>query len=199
MSLYAYIGVEKELSIAEPQNEAIVAMIARDTLDRGVTDEMVLSYLQEQLQDDTITLDQIAFFDTEKEIVGSFDVLQEASSDEIKKHFTTKYVYECSDFPVWEPIENDTESASEYSVQQVEQYEQMMDEARAVNKVQQDGMMRVLTECFKDTDKVELYACWAGEENTRESNRRVEKWPIIQKNPLLLDLAEKEFLVIEKV
>ncbi|MGX7417747.1 hypothetical protein ACWOFR_02965 [Carnobacterium gallinarum] len=198
MSLYAYIGTEKELTVATPQNEAIVAMIARDTLDKGVTDDMVLSYLQAQLDDETITLDQIAFYDTEKEIVGGFELLNLAESSLIKKHFTTNYVYECSDFPVWEPIENDTESASEYSVQQVEQYEQMMDEARMVNQVQQEGLMAILETCFATTDKVELYACWAGDEEEREANRRIEKWAIVQTNPLLLDLAEKEFLVIEK-
>ena len=69
MSLYSYIGTEKKMPVAEPPAENIVAMIARDTLDKGVTDEMVLSYLKNQTGDDSLTLDQIAFFDTEKKLL----------------------------------------------------------------------------------------------------------------------------------
>ncbi|WP_413517139.1 hypothetical protein [Carnobacterium maltaromaticum] len=198
MSLYSYIGTEKKMPVAESPAENIVAMIARDTLDKGVTDEMVLSYLQNQTGDDSLTLDQIAFFDTEKEIVGGFEILNLTNSTDIKKHFTTKFVYECSDFPVWEPIENETNTGDEYTFEQITQYQQMMDEARAVNAVQQTSFMDVLEKCFEDTDKVELYTCWMGEEGVREAQRRVEKWDIVKANPLLLDLGEKEFLVIEK-
>lgn len=198
MSLYSYIGTKKKMPVAEPPAENIVAMIARDTLDKGVTDEMVLSYLQNQTGDDSLTLDQIAFFDTEKEIVGGFEILNLTNSTDIKKHFTTKFVYECSDFPVWEPIENETNTGDKYTFEQITQYQQMMDEARAVNAVQQTSFMDVLEKCFEDTDKVELYTCWMGEEGVREAQRRVEKWDIVKANPLLLDLGEKEFLVIEK-
>lgn len=198
MSLYSYIGTEKKMPVAEPPAENIVAMIARDTLDKGVTDEMVLSYLQNQTGDDSLTLDQIAFFDTEKEIVGGFEILNLTNSTDKKKHFTTKFVYECSDFPVWEPIENETNTGDKYTFEQITQYQQMMDEARAVNAVQQTSFMDVLEKCFEDTDKVELYTCWMGEEGVREAQRRVEKWDIVKANPLLLDLGEKEFLVIEK-
>lgn len=198
MTLYSYIGVEKEIPTHAPENTNTVALIARDTLDPGVTDEMVLKYIQNQTQDQTITMDQIEFYDKEAEIVGTFEILEQVQTGVILKHFSSLFVYQTSDFPVWEPIENDSEVPDGFTTENVMEYLKMMDDAREVNATQQQGLMYILNNCFEDTNKVELYSCWDGEEAEREQFRRTIKWEAVKKNPLLLEMREKEFIVIEK-
>ncbi|MDT1957911.1 hypothetical protein MX629_05685 [Carnobacterium divergens] len=197
MNLVSYLGTNTPLTLSNTGNQEVVAMIARDTLEAGVTDEMVLDYLKEETQNPELLMKQILFYDTEAEIMGGFEILREVEDQDLLKHFSTSYVYETTDFPVWEPIEDDPDLES-YPQEQIVQYKQMMDEARAVNKVQQEGFLKILTTCLTETDKVELYTCDSTKAKEREKNRRLEKWATIQQNKRLLDSQEQEFLLIEK-
>ncbi|ANZ99816.1 hypothetical protein CKN82_07180 [Carnobacterium divergens] len=197
MNLVSYLGTNTPLTLSNTGNQEVVAMIARDTLEAGVTDEMVLDYLKEETQNPELTMKQILFYDTEAEIMGGFEILREVEDQDLLKHFSTSYVYETTDFPVWEPIEDDPDLES-YPQEQIVQYKQMMDEARAVNKAQQEGFLKILTTCLTETDKVELYTCDSTKAKEREKNRRLEKWATIQQNKRLLDSQEQEFLLIEK-
>ncbi|MDT2010663.1 hypothetical protein [Carnobacterium divergens] len=197
MNLVSYLGTNTPLTLSNTGNQEVVAMIARDTLEAGVTDEMVLDYLKEETQNPELTMKQILFYDTEAEIIGGFEILREVEDQDLLKHFSTSYVYETTDFPVWEPIEDDPDLES-YPQEQIVQYKQMMDEARAVNKAQQEGFLKILTTCLTETDKVELYTCDSTKAKEREKNRRLEKWATIQQNKRLLDSQEQEFLLIEK-
>lgn len=197
MNLVSYLGTNTPLTLSNTGNQEVVAMIARDTLEAGVTDEMVLDYLKEETQNPELLMKQILFYDTEAEIMGGFEILREVEDQDLLKHFSTSYVYETTDFPVWEPIEDDPDLES-YPQEQIVQYKQMMDEARAVNKAQQEGFLKILTTCLTETDKVELYTCDSTKAKEREKNRRLEKWATIQQNKRLLDSQEQEFLLIEK-
>ncbi|KRN54186.1 hypothetical protein [Carnobacterium divergens] len=197
MNLVSYLGTNTPLTLSNTGNQEVVAMIARDTLEAGVTDEMVLDYLKEETQNPELLMKQILFYDTEAEIMGGFEILREVEDQDLLKHFSTSYVYETTDFPVWEPIEDDPDLES-YPQEQIVQYKQMMDEARAVNKAQQEGFLKILTTCLTETDKVELYTCDLTKAKEREKNRRLEKWATIQQNKRLLDSQEQEFLLIEK-
>ncbi|MCO6017911.1 hypothetical protein CKN86_07735 [Carnobacterium divergens] len=197
MNVVSYLGTNTPLTLSNTGNQEVVAMIARDTLEAGVTDEMVLDYLKEETQNPELTMKQILFYDTEAEIMGGFEILREVEDQDLLKHFSTSYVYETTDFPVWEPIEDDPDLES-YPQEQIVQYKQMMDEARAVNKAQQVGFLKILTKCFTETDKVEFYTCDSTKTKEREKNRRLEKWATIQQNKRLLDSQEQEFLLIEK-
>ncbi|TFJ40183.1 hypothetical protein CKN73_07625 [Carnobacterium divergens] len=197
MNLVSYLGTNTPLTLSNTGNQEVVAMIARDTLEAGVTDEMVLDYLKEETQNPELLMKQILFYDTEAEIMGGFEILREVEDQDLLKHFSTSYVYETTDFPVWEPIEDDPDLES-YPQEQIVQYKQMMDEARAVNKAQQEGFLKILTTCLTETDKVELYTCDSTKAKEREKNRRLEKLATIQQNKRLLDSQEQEFLLIEK-
>lgn len=197
MNLVSYLGTNTPLTLSNTGNQEVVAMIARDTLEAGITDEMVLDYLKEETQNPELTMKQILFYDTEAEIMGGFEILNEVVDQDVLKHFSTSYVYETTDFPVWEPIEDDPELES-YPQEQIIQYKQMMDEARAVNKAQQNGFMKIITNCLTKTDKIELYTCDSSKSKEREKKRRLEKWATIQQNKRLLDSQEQEFLLIEK-
>lgn len=197
MNLVSYLGTNTPLTLSNTGNQEVVAMIARDTLEAGVTDEMVLDYLKEETQNPELLMKQILFYDTEAEIMGGFEILREVEDQDLLKHFSTSYVYETTDFPVWEPIEDDPDLES-YPQEQIVQYKQMMDEARAVNKAQQEGFLKILTTCLTETDKVELYTCDSTKAKEQEKNRRLEKWATIQQNKRLLDSQEQEFLLIEK-
>ena len=197
MNVVSYLGTNTPLTLSNTGNQEVVAMIARDTLEAGVNDEMVLDYLKEETQNPELTMKQILFYDTEAEIMGGFEILREVEDQDLLKHFSTSYVYETTDFPVWEPIEDDPDLES-YPQEQIVQYKQMMDEARAVNKAQQEGFLKILTTCLTETDKVELYTCDSTKAKEREKNRRLEKWATIQQNKRLLDSQEQEFLLIEK-
>jgi hypothetical protein len=159
MSLYSYIGTEVLIDTRQSEDTNIVALIARDTLEAGVTDEMVLDYIRIQTNNDAVTIDQIKFYDKEVEIVGTFEVLELVKSGDILEQFSTPYVYQTTDFPVWEPIENDTVVPEGFTTKDVEDYYKMMDEARAVNDSQQKGFLSFLTSYFKDSTKIELYSC----------------------------------------
>ncbi|WP_414840228.1 hypothetical protein [Carnobacterium sp. TMP28] len=198
MSLYSYIGVEKKLAIRPPQDPNIVALIARDTLDAGVTDEMVLSYLRTQTDNEALTMNQIVFYDKEAEIVGTFEILELVESGDILKHFGTPYVYQTTDFPVWEPIENDTVVPDGFTTKDVADYYKMMDEARSVNDTQQKGFLSFLTTYFKESNKIELYSCWDGDELKKENYRRELNLEVAMKNNLLFDMREKEFIVVTR-
>lgn len=198
MSLYSYIGTEKQMTTRSPEDPNIVALIARDTLDKGVTDEMVLSYIRTQTNNDTVTMDQINFFDKEAEIVGTFEILERVQSGDILKHFSTSYVYQTTDFPVWEPIEDDTVVPDGFTTKDVADYYKMMDEARAVNDTQKKGFLSILTTYFKDSDVLELYSCWDGEELAEEKFRRTINLKAAQKNQLLFEMREKEFIIVHK-
>lgn len=167
MNLVSYLGTNTPLTLSNTGNQEVVAMIARDTLEAGVTDEMVLDYLKEETQNPELTMKQILFYDTEAEIMGGFEILREVEDQDLLKHFSTSYVYETTDFPVWEPIEDDPDLES-YPQEQIVQYKQMMDEARAVNKAQQEGFLKILTTCLTETDKVELYTCDSTKAKERE-------------------------------
>ncbi len=196
MSLYSYIGTEKKIDTRPPEDPNIVALIARDTLDIGVTDEMVLSYIQSQTNNDTVTLDQIKFYDKEAEIVGTFEILELVTSGDILKHFSTPYVYQTTDFPVWEPIENDTVVPDGFTTKDVSDYYKMMDEARDVNGTQQTGFLSFLKTYFKDSDRIELYSCWDGDELKKEQYRRTINMEVAMKNKLLFEMREKEFIIV---
>jgi len=198
LTLYSYIGTEEKIVIRAPEDPNVIALIARDTLDAGVTDEMVLSYIRVQTDDDTVTMNQIKFYDKEAEIVGTFEILELVKNGDILKHFSTPYVYKTTDFPVWEPIENDTAIPDGFTLKDVADYHKMMDEARAVNKTQQTGFLSFLTTYFKDSNKIELYSCWDGEELNKEQFRRTISWGVVSKNQLLFEMREKEFIVINK-
>lgn len=198
MSLYSYIGTEVQIESHPLDDTNIVALIARDTLDAGVTDEMVVDYIRAQTNNDAVTIDQIRFYDKEAEIVGTFEVLEIVKSGDILKHFSTPYVYQTTDFPVWEPIENDTVVPDGFTTNDVEDYYKMMDEARAVNDSQQKGFLSFLTSYFKDSNKIELYSCWAGDELNKEQYRRTFSFDSAMRNKVLFEMREKEFISVTK-
>lgn len=198
MSLYSYIGTEKQIVTRPPEDPNIVALIARDTLDNGVTDEIVLSYIQAQTNNDTVTMEQIKFYDKETDIVGTFEILELVTSGDILKHFSTPYVYQTTDFPVWEPIENDTVVPDGFTTKDVADYYKMMDEARAVNKTQQTGFLSFLKTYFKDSDKIELYSCWVGDELMKEQYQGTISVEVAMKNKILFEMREKEFITVKK-
>lgn len=74
MNLVSYLGTNTPLTLSNTGNQEVVAMIARDTLEAGVTDEMVLDYLKEETQNPELTMKQILFYDTEAEIMGGFEI-----------------------------------------------------------------------------------------------------------------------------
>lgn len=198
MSLYSYIGTEVLIDTRQSEDTNIVALIARDTLEAGVTDEMVLDYIRIQTNNDAVTIDQIKFYDKEVEIVGTFEVLELVKSGDILEQFSTPYVYQTTDFPVWEPIENDTVVPEGFTTKDVEDYYKMMDEARAVNDSQQKGFLSFLTSYFKDSTKIELYSCWDGDQLNKEQYRRTINFDNAMQNKLLFEMREKEFIRVTK-